>query len=77
MDEIVDILEPPFFEVSGETKPREQAFADGDWIGTFNLWILSKASEPSILYQQRSLNKSWAPVCWMLQPEGITRPEKS
>jgi isopentenyldiphosphate isomerase len=61
MDEIVDILEPPFFTATGKTKPREQAFDDGDWIGTFNLWIFSRQEEPSILYQQRSLEKSWAP----------------
>jgi isopentenyldiphosphate isomerase len=61
MNEQVDILEPPFFQPSGRTKPRGQAHADGDWIGTFNLWIVTRHPKPAIVYQQRSLTKSWAP----------------
>lgn len=61
MDEQVDILAPPLFKPTGEVKGREQAYRDGDWIGTFNLWIVSDGPEPSIVYQQRSPNSTWAP----------------
>jgi isopentenyldiphosphate isomerase len=61
MDEQVDILQPPLFEPTGEVKSREQAYRDGDWIGTFNLWIVSKDPEPAIIYQQRSPKAKWAP----------------
>jgi isopentenyldiphosphate isomerase len=61
MDEQVDILAPPLFKPTGEVKGREQAYRDGNWIGTFNLWIVSRAPEPSIVYQQRSPNSTWAP----------------
>jgi isopentenyldiphosphate isomerase len=60
-DEIVDILVPPLFTPSGKTKTREQAHDGGDWIGGFNLWIVTKNPEPSIIYQQRSMLKKWAP----------------
>jgi len=59
--EHVDILTPPTFEKSGVIKPRDQAIADGDWIGTFNLWIIQSEPEPAIVYQQRSPNSTWAP----------------
>src|SRR3989344_343238 len=59
--EQVDLLSPPTFEKSGVVKPRDQAIADGDWIGTFNLWIIRSEPEPSIIYQQRSPKSSWAP----------------
>jgi hypothetical protein len=61
MDEQVDILVPPLFKQSGVVKSRKQANLDGDWVGTFNLWILNNSSEPSIVYQQRSPDKTWAP----------------
>jgi hypothetical protein len=61
MNEHVDILEPPDFKPSGVVKTRDQAQKDGDWIGTFNLWILTRLPEPAIIYQQRSLKKDWAP----------------
>jgi isopentenyldiphosphate isomerase len=61
MDEDVDILLPPLFKPDGRVKTREQAYRDGDWIGTFNLWIVSSAPEPAIVYQQRSPESSWAP----------------
>ncbi len=61
MDEYVDILEPPLFEPNGTVKAREQAFADGDWIGTFNLWIITSKPKPAVVYQMRSHKKSWAP----------------
>lgn len=60
-EELVDILEPPLFKPSGVVKTREQAQNNGDWIGTFNLWIFTKDPVPSIIYQQRSLQKKWAP----------------
>jgi hypothetical protein len=40
MDEKVDVLIPPGFKKSGEIKTVRQAIADGDWLGTFNLWIV-------------------------------------
>ena len=59
--EQVDTLNPPTFQKSGVVKPRNQAIADGDWIGTFNLWIIRSEPEPAIIYQQRSPNSTWAP----------------
>jgi hypothetical protein len=61
MDEQVDILQPPLFKPTGEVKSREQAYRDGNWIGTFNLWIVAKDPEPAIIYQQRSPQSRWAP----------------
>lgn len=60
-DELVDVLVPPLFEPNGEVKTREQAHTDGSWIGTFNLWILTRTPVPSIIYQQRGPEKKWAP----------------
>lgn len=61
MDEQVDILIPPLFEPNGKIKSREQAYQDGDWISTFNLWIVTRTPEPAVIYQQRSPNSTWAP----------------
>jgi hypothetical protein len=61
MDEQVDILQPPLFKSIGEVKSREQAYREGDWIGTFNLWIVTKDPEPAIIYQQRSPKSTWSP----------------
>lgn len=61
MDEEVDILQPPLFTPTGTVKTRRQAYQDGDWIGTFNLWIVTRNPEPAILYQQRSPQAKWAP----------------
>lgn len=61
MTEDVDILAPPLFEPTGKVKDREQAYRDGDWIGTFNLWVVLKDPEPCIIYQQRSPQATWAP----------------
>jgi hypothetical protein len=61
MDENVDILVPPLFKPNGKVKTRGQAYRDGDWIGTFNLWIVTNEPEPSIIYQQRSPQVAWAP----------------
>lgn len=59
--EQVDILEPPTFKKSGKVKNIVDAWNDRDWIGTFNLWIIQRQPNPSIVYQQRSPNCSWAP----------------
>jgi hypothetical protein len=61
MDEQVDILLPPDFKPSGEVKSREQSLNDGDWTGAFNLWIVAKLPLPSIVYQLRSPEVTWAP----------------
>jgi hypothetical protein len=60
-DELVDILTPPTFAKSGVTKTLGQAWADEDWIGTFNLWIVQSQPAPSIIYQIRSPKSNWAP----------------
>lgn len=59
--EMVDVLMPPTFAKSGVVKPRNEAITNGDWIGTFNLWIISTDPVPAIIYQQRSSISSWAP----------------
>ncbi len=59
--EEVDILIPPLFVKSGIVKSRTEAFNAGDWIGTFNLWIIQSQPIPAILYQQRSSNSTWEP----------------
>ena len=59
--ENVDILTPPNFVKSGIVKTREEAWKNQDWIGTFNLWILTKNPVPAVIYQIRSEASSWAP----------------
>jgi len=59
--EKVDILVPPMFNKSGVVKTQQQAWKDEDWIGVFNLWVIQNNPVPSIVYQQRSSNSSWAP----------------
>lgn len=61
MDEKLDILQPPLFFPTGEVKSREQAYRDGNWVGTFNLWVVTNTPEPAIVYQQRGPERSWAP----------------
>lgn len=61
MEEKVDILIPPTFQKSGMTKTRTDAWKDGDWIGTFNLWIVQENPDPSMIYQLRSLSINYAP----------------
>lgn len=56
MDELVDILRPPNFEKTGVVKTKDQAYDDGDWIATFNLWIFQSKPVPAVLYQLRSVN---------------------
>lgn len=60
-EEKVDILLPPLFKPSGVVKTRDEAQNSGAWVGGFNLWILTKKPEPSIVYQSRSMKKKWAP----------------
>ena len=57
----VDILDPNDFSKTGEVKTIHDAWAAGDWIGSFNLWILQNHDGGSILYQQRSFTALWAP----------------
>lgn len=54
-------LQPPLFTEFGPTVPLEEAIKKGLWISTVNLWVLQTEPTPAILYQQRSMNKSWAP----------------
>ena len=61
MNEQVNVLLPPTFKKSGTIKPLQQAWLDGDWIGTFNLWIVRSKPYLSIVYQIRSKKSSWAP----------------
>jgi len=61
MDENVDILTPPAFKKSGIVKPREQAFNDQNWLGSFNLWIVQDKPTQAILYQMRSPNVRFFP----------------
>lgn len=61
-DEIVDILDVNTFSKLGVRKSIYQAHHDGDWIGGFNLWILQRNPEPSILYQQRSSSAALWPA---------------
>lgn len=60
-EEKVDILQPPLFLPTGKVKTRLEAYRDGDWIGTFNLWIVTNNPEPAIVYQQRGPDTDWAP----------------
>jgi len=65
--EKVDILTIPTFEKSGVIKTREQAYKDGDRIGSFNLRILQNGTQnysASIIYQVRSPKVSREP--WKL-----------
>jgi 8-oxo-dGTP pyrophosphatase MutT (NUDIX family) len=59
--EIIDVLMPPRFEPNGETKTARQAIADGNWLGTFNIWLFTRDPEPSIIYQMRSPHVVWEP----------------
>ena len=61
MEEKVDILKLPTFEISGVVKTIEQAWDDGDWIAIFHLWIVQDIPFPSIVYQQRNFDSVWVP----------------
>lgn len=57
----VEILNPPDFSRSGIVIDRKEAWKAGNWIGTFNLWIVQTDPVPAIVYQQRSPKIDWAP----------------
>lgn len=57
----VEIFEPPSFSRTGIIKDRKDAWKNGDWIGSFNLWIVQADPTPAIVYQQRSSKIDWAP----------------
>lgn len=59
--EVVDVLVPPLFQKSGRTKPLQDTFRDGDWVGAYNVWILQKDPDPCIIYQIRSDKSVLAP----------------
>jgi hypothetical protein len=58
----VDILDPNTFEKTGVVKTIYEAWDAGDWVGTFNLWIVQNNNGiESLLYQQRCFDAPWAP----------------
>jgi hypothetical protein len=57
----VQILTPPMFTPSGIVKDRTEAWANKDWFGTFNLWVVQKNPVPAVIYQLRSPAIGWAP----------------
>ena len=59
--ELVDVLKPPDFSKSGIVRTREEAYKNGDWLGTFNLWIIQDNPIHAIIYQQRSPKNIWEP----------------
>jgi hypothetical protein len=63
MDDIlqVETLRPPFFERTGQIVDRREAWKNGWWIGSFNLWVYQTKPFPAIVYQQRSPDIGWAP----------------
>jgi hypothetical protein len=60
-EEKVDILDPQTLHKTGVVKTRIQAKEDGDWLGTFNVWVVQTKPEPAIIYQLRSPNSTWEP----------------
>lgn len=46
---------------SGRTKTFRQAIADGDWLGSIQIWLYTTGEEPSLIYQRRTLKGTWAP----------------
>jgi hypothetical protein len=59
--ELVDVLQPPTFKKTGVVKTKEQAYNSGDWIATYNLWVVQNKPRPAILFQRRSLTISLEP----------------
>lgn len=59
--EKVDILLPPEFNKSGFVKTRDQAIAEGDWLGGFHLWVIRTKPQPALLFQRRSPQKPTFP----------------
>ncbi len=60
-EEKVDILDAGTFQKTGAIKTWSQAKADGDWLATFNVWVIQTRPEPAIVYQLRSPNSTWEP----------------
>lgn len=61
IEEHVDILDSKTFQKTGVVKTWKQAKADGDWLATFNVWVIQTVPEPAIVYQLRSPNSTWEP----------------
>jgi len=59
--EPVDILLPPDFHKSGQTKTRNQAITDADWLGGFHLWVINTEPQLGLIFQIRSHNKATFP----------------
>lgn len=60
-DEKIDVLDPKTLEKTGVTKLRTAAKEDGDWMATFNVWVIQTQPEPAIVYQLRSPHSTWEP----------------
>lgn len=61
VDSVVDVLDIGTLDKTGVAKPIDEAARCGDWMGSFNLWIVRRFPSPSILYQQRAEDAQWAP----------------
>ncbi|MFF4276857.1 NUDIX domain-containing protein [Streptomyces sp. NPDC001536] len=60
----MEILDPNTFQSSGKVVDIREAWREGSWIGTFNLWIAQEIEgRRFLLYQQRAHDASWAPSC--------------
>ena len=58
----IDTLDPNTFNKTGVVKSIYDAWEAGDWVGSFNLWIVqSDGQTGSLLYQQRSFKSLWSP----------------
>lgn len=57
----IQVLDPPFFSPSGILMDRKEAWKQGKWFGSFNLWIVQTVPVPSVIYQLRSPTIGWAP----------------
>jgi hypothetical protein len=54
--EMVDVLSPSTLEKIGLCTTIPEAHRKGDWLGSFNLFVLQRYPWPAILYQQRSFS---------------------
>lgn len=73
-----DILDPNTFERTGVVKTIYEAWEAGDWIGSFNLWVVQDNQEMgSILYQQRCHKAQWAPGLLDVTAGGHYEPGES
>ena len=57
----VEVLDPPMFTRTGKVVDRVEAWKKGYWYGQFNIWIVKRRPEPSIVFQKRSPTIGWAP----------------